>query len=378
MDGSLILTVNGGSSSLKCALFDIASDSVAPTLNIDLQNISGGNDGFVVALRKAIEQFREEHELGQLCAIGHRVVHGGNFYDRPTVVDASLLQNLHGLTSLAPLHQPVNLCLIEACEKIFPHVPQVACFDTAFHRHVPNVARRYAIPSKYSENGIHRYGFHGISYEYVWQNLLSSYEHASSQRIVVAHLGAGASACAIRNGESIATTMGFSPADGIPMATRTGSIDPGVMVHLVREYEMSADDLERLIFRESGLLALSGVSGSMRDLRASTDPKAQAAIEYFVYWVVREIGSLIAALGGLDMLVFTGGIGANDTGVREDIANALAWNGIELNVKANTDGAPIISASGSRVQVRIVQANEETMVAQHTLDTIASQKSVQS
>jgi acetate kinase len=337
----LILTVNGGSSSLKCGLFE----SSLPPARVRDFNIAG--DDHVASLHRVLEQVREESTGEPLRAIGHRVVHGGDAFDRPVVVDAAALRLLHGLSPLAPLHQPVNLRLIEACTDVCPGTLQVACFDTAFHRRMPPEARNYALPRALTEAGIHAYGFHGLSYEYAWEQLQASETDVAGKRVIIAHLGAGASLCAIRDGRSIATTMGFSTAEGLPMMTRTGSIDPGVLIYLVREQGMSADELEQLVYRESGLIGIAGEQGSMVELQASGSPHAREAIEYFVYRIVREIGSLTAALGGLDLLVFTGGIGQNDASIRTAVCDRLTW-------LARKPG------------VQVIAANEEATIAKHT------------
>ncbi len=268
---------------------------------------------------------------------------------------------------LAPLHQPVNLELIEAIDSELPGIPQVACFDTAFHQGMPDVARSYALPHELTRSGIHAYGFHGISYEYVWDRLQVLDDGAGGKRVVVAHLGAGASLCAIQDGHSIATTMGFSTLDGMPMATRSGSIDPGVLLHLMRTHCRSPEELEDLLYRRSGLKAMSGISGGMIELSESSDSRAQAAIDYFVYRASREIGSLAGALGGLDTLVFTGGIGANDPAIRRAICGACGWLGVSIDDTANSNADERISAGGSDVDVWVIPTDEEAQIARQTL-----------
>lgn len=342
MSSGLILTVNGGSSSLKCGLFT----SVSSPARIHDFNIA--SDDHVAGLHRVLENIRAESSADSIRAIGHRVVHGGDAFDRSVIIDKAALYSLHELSPLAPLHQPVNLKLIEACIDACPDTPQVACFDTAFHRNMPAEARNYALPRALTEAGIHRYGFHGLSYEYAWEQLQAREADASEKRVIIAHLGAGASLCAIRRGRSIATTMGFSTAEGLPMMTRTGSIDPGILIYLVREQGMGADELEQLVYRESGLIGIAGEQGSMIELRASASPQAREAIDYFVYRIVREIGSLTAALGGLDLLVFTGGIGENDASIRNAVCDRLTW-------LARTPG------------VYVIAADEEAMIARHTV-----------
>ncbi len=354
MSDRSVLAVNGGSSSLKCGLFT-ASDSPEPLETFNLPIDSDEPNALVACLQSVLTQISAEHGAESLIAIGHRVVHGGDNYDGPVMVGARVMKRLEDFVSLAPLHQPANLELIRYCERACPGVPQVACFDTAFHRGMPAVARSYALPRELTDAGVHAYGFHGLSYEYVWEQLQAPDARAADKRIIIAHLGAGASLCAIKDGRSIATTMGFSTADGLPMATRTGSIDPGVLVHLMREHAMQVEDLERLIYRDGGLKGMSGISGSLVELRASSCPQAREAIDYFVYRVVREIGSLTAALEGLDMLVFTGGIGANDPSIRQQVTDRLRWLGDDLDVRA-------------------VPANEEAMIAAHTLRVLNGEK----
>ncbi|MCP5090282.1 MAG: acetate/propionate family kinase [Gammaproteobacteria bacterium] len=375
MGAHSILAVNAGSSSLKCALFDVADDVVEPRLTFNVANPSAGLGGFVACLQEVLDNIRKVGGLDELLAVGHRVVHGGDLFHGPVVVNADVLAELRQLSSLAPLHQPVNLKLIEACQQQLPGVPQVACFDTMFHQHMPDVSRNYALPQVLTDAGVRGYGFHGISYEYVWERLRALDENARNKRIIVAHLGAGASLCAIKAGQSIATTMGFSTADGLPMATRTGSLDPGVLIHLMREHNLDADALEHLVYKEGGLHAISGISGDMRELRASSDRRARAAIEFFVYRVIREIGSLLAALGGLDVLVFTGGIGANDASTRREITEAFAWYGIEIDGRANANAAAIVSTTESRVDVRVIPANEEAMTAIHAIRVLSGGQS---
>jgi acetate kinase len=281
-------------------------------------------------------------------------------------VDARILRALESLVPLAPLHQPHNLSAIAALLERAPELPQVACFDTAFHRTNPEVAQRFALPVGLHEAGVRRYGFHGLSYEYVASVLPRTDPTAAAGRTVVAHLGNGASLCAMLGGRSVATTMSFTPADGLVMGTRTGSLDPGVLLYLMTRHGMSAPDLEKLIYYESGLLGVSGVSSDMRTLLGSDDPRAAEAIDLFVYRVGRELGSLAAALGGLDALVFTGGIGENAPAIRARVCRGAAWLGVGLDPAANDAGGPRISLLGSRPAVWVVPTNEELMIAEHT------------
>lgn len=363
MAGRTILAVNGGSSSLKCALFAMAGDGLETLFVRNLANERGTVDGLSACLDEVLQQVERDDDLARLAAVGHRVVHGGDRFAEPALVTGSVLRDLQALVALAPLHQPANLQLIDCCAERLPGVPQVACFDTAFHRHMPDEARNYAIPRALTEAGIHAYGFHGISYSYILDELLRTDPEASGKRVIIAHLGAGASMCAVRDGKSVATTMGFSTIDGMPMATRSGSIDPGVLLHLMRTRGKSADELEHMLYKESGLAALSGISGDMRELSASSDPRARRAIDYFVYRAICEIGSLAAALGGLDVLVFTGGIGANDAAIRQDICRGCGWLGVRIDDAANVGKVDLISADASAVEVRTMPTNEELQIA---------------
>jgi acetate kinase len=299
-------------------------------------------------------------------AVGHRVVHGGVEFASPARIDDAVLTALDRLVPLAPLHQPHNLAAIRAVSRMAPRLPQVACFDTAFHRTQPEVAQRFALPRRFTDEGVRRYGFHGLSYEYV-ASVLPRYDAAAAPgRTVVAHLGNGASLCALSGGRSIATTMSFTPADGLMMGTRAGSLDPGVLLHLMARHGMTARDLEHLLYHESGLLGVSGVSSDMRTLLASDDPRAAEAIDLFVYRIGRELGSLAAALGGIDALVFTGGIGENAKAVRARVCRDAAWLGVSLDGDANESGGPRISRPGSGAAVWVLPTNEELMIANHT------------
>jgi acetate kinase len=303
-----------------------------------------------------------------ITAVGHRVVHGGTRFSRPVVVDESTLADLDALVPLAPLHQPHNLSVIRALAKRAPSVPQVACFDTAFHCSQAPVARAFALPRRYTEEGVRRYGFHGLSYEFIASALPHVDLRAASGRTVVAHLGNGASMCAMLQGRSVATTMSFTALDGLVMGTRCGSIDPGVLLYLMQRHGMDAKALERLLYEQSGLLGVSGGSSDMRELlaREASDGAAREALELFVYRIVRELGSLAAALGGLDALVFTGGIGENAAPIRARVCRDSTWLGLELDEDANARGGPCISRAGSRVSAWVVPTDEEAMIALHT------------
>ncbi len=314
-----------------------------------------------------------ESQLGKgaITAVGHRVVHGGTRYAAPQRVDAALIANLESLVPLAPLHQPHNLAPIKAIMAVSPHRLQVACFDTAFHANQPMIARRFALPRVLTDDGVLRYGFHGLSYEYVSRRLADVAPELARGRVVVAHLGNGASLCALRDGKSVATTMGFTAVEGLMMGTRCGAIDPGVLVYLMDQHQMGARELEDLIYKRSGLLGVSGISSDVRTLRSSAEPAAAEAIHLFAYRVVREIGSMAAALGGLDGLVFTAGIGENDALMREEIVAGCGWLGLELDpVRNAADNPGRISRDGSRNEVWVVPTDEELMIAEHMVDVL--------
>jgi acetate kinase len=302
-----------------------------------------------------------------LDGLGHRVVHGGPRHARPQRVTPALLDELEALVPLAPLHQPHNLAPIRSVLALNPGLPQVACFDTAFHRSVPEIAQAFALPHALYDEGVRRYGFHGLSYEYIASVLPQQAPGIAGGRVVVAHLGNGASLCAMKAGLSVASTMGFTALDGLPMGTRCGELDPGVILHLIREKGMSADDVEDLLYRRSGMLGVSGVSSDFRDLLASEAPRSRFAVELFCYRAARHIGSLAAALGGLDGLVFTAGVGENAAPVRAAIAEACGWLGLELDAAANRRHGPRISAAGSRVAAYVLATDENLMIARHTL-----------
>ena len=294
------------------------------------------------------------------------MVHGGVKYAAPARVDACMIGELEQLVPLAPLHQPQSLAAIKAVFRKSPHLPQVACFDTAFHRTQPEVAQWFGLPRRYTDQGVRRYGFHGLSYEYVASVLPGIDPRAATGRTIVAHLGNGASLCALQAGRSVATTMSFTPADGLVMGTRVGSLDPGVLLYLMTSQGLDAAALEKLIYHESGLLGVSGLSSDMRTLVASADPRATEAIDLFVYRLGRELGSLAAALGGLDALVFTGGIGENAALVRSRVCRDAAWIGVRLDDDANQKGSRRLSHDECKVAIWVVATNEELMIAEHT------------
>jgi acetate kinase len=310
----------------------------------------------------------------RIVAAGHRVVHGGLKFTQPVRIDPDVLAALEALVSLAPLHQPHNLAAIRLIVQRVPELPQVACFDTAFHRAQPAVAQAFALPRRYTEEGVLRYGFHGLSYEYIASVLSGIDARAAAGRTVVAHLGNGASMCAMKGGRSAASTMSFTAVDGLPMGTRCGALDPGVLLYLMDRHGMDARALEKLIYQESGLLGVSGISSDMRTLLGSRDPQAAEALDLFVYRIGRELGSLAAALGGLDALVFTGGIGENAASIRARVCRDAAWLGLELDAAANDASGPRISRTDSRVTAWVIPTNEELMISQHTRRQLAGKR----
>ncbi len=362
-----LLVVNAGSSSVKFAIYQLEASSnqlrvdatgqfegIGTQPSFSVKNALGivlVDHGFAVGevhdhagAIVIIYAWLKNYLVGrQLLAVGHRVVHGGQLYASPILIDAAVLAELESLIPLAPLHQPHNLAAMHVLLETMPTVPQVACFDTAFHHTLSAVAQYIALPRRFADAGIRRYGFHGLSYEYIASVLPTLDPHLAAARVIVAHLGNGASLCALQNGRSIATTMGFSPLDGLVMGTRCGSIDPGVLLYLMDHHGMDARALEHLLYHESGLLGVSGVSSDMRVLLASADPCAQEAIELFVYRIGREMGSLVAALGGLDALVFTGGIGEHAAEIRAQVCQQASWLGLELDDAANAATSTRIS-----------------------------------
>jgi acetate kinase len=308
-------------------------------------------------------------------AVGHRVVHGGPDYDRPVLIDHGVVSRLERLVALAPLHQPHNLAPIRSLLANYPALPQVACFDTAFHRTHGALADCYAIPHQLHAEGVRRYGFHGLSYEYIAKTLPQVAADVAKGRVIVAHLGSGASMCALKAGRSVESTMGFTALDGLPMGTRPGQVDPGVVLYLISEKGMSASNVQNFLYRDCGLKGLSGVSNDMRELEASEDPHAILAIEYFVYRIGLNAGMLAAALQGIDAFVFTAGIGENAARIRARIAEQLKWLGVVLDHAENSRHAQLISRSDSRIPVYVVPTDEELMIAQHTLSLLLNRPS---
>jgi acetate kinase len=389
-----ILVVNAGSSSLKFQVFGIGEphdldclvkgqiDGIGtrPRLRAErADKISIVDQAYApdqiadlpAAIEKAGTWLRETQNFN-LVAVGHRVVHGGPEYDKPVSVDHEVIARLDRCIPLAPLHQPNNLAPIRSLLARRPQLPQVACFDTAFHRGHSALADRYALPEGFYSEGVRRYGFHGLSYEYIAQRLRAVAPEIANGRVIIAHLGSGASMCALKGGRSIESTMGFTALDGLPMGTRPGQLDPGVVLYLFQEKRMSAEAVQDLLYHACGLKGLSGISNDVRELEASSDPRAEFALEYFAYRAGLNAGMLAAALGGLDGFVFTAGIGENSATMRARIAGRLAWLGVALDEAANAARKPLISGSESRVAVYALPTNEELMIARHTLALVSA------
>jgi acetate kinase len=389
-----ILVVNAGSSSVKFRVFAVdpgqslreivngAIDGIGvrPHLTasgsggeklIDQTYEAGDAPDVPTAMRLAGQWLRDTQRLS-FAAIGHRVVHGGPLYDRPTLIDPHVVSDLERFIPLAPLHQPNNLAPIRVLMERFPGMPQVACFDTAFHRGRSEVADCYAIPGNLYANGVRRYGFHGLSYEYVAGRIKEVAPDIADGRLVVAHLGSGASMCAISGGRSVESTMGFTALDGLPMGTRPGQIDPGVVLYLISEKGMSAAAVQDFLYKECGLKGLSGISNDVRKLLESSSPRAALALDHFVYRIGLFAGMLSAALGGLDAFVFTAGIGERSALLRARIADRLTWLGAELDSASNETGASVISGEKSRVRLLVIPTNEELMIARHTLAAVSA------
>ncbi|MET4017844.1 acetate kinase [Bradyrhizobium barranii] len=392
-----ILVVNAGSSSVKFQVYAIEGDGALR------RQIKGQMDGIgsrprlrasgpsgdpmadraypieavadvPAAMAVAGDWLRDELRVTPI-AVGHRVVHGGPDYSRPVLIDHGVVSRLERFVTLAPLHQPHNLAPIRSLLANFPTLPQVACFDTAFHRTHDAVADHYAIPHQLHAEGVRRYGFHGLSYEYIARTLPGVAPDIAKRRVIVAHLGSGASMCALKDGRSVESTMGFTALDGLPMGTRPGQIDPGVVIYLISEKGMSASNVQNFLYRDCGLKGLSGVSNDMRELEESADPKAKLAVDYFVYRIGLNAGMLAAALQGLDAFVFTAGIGENSANIRARVVEQLGWLGGTLDPVENSRNSRLISRSDSRIPVYVVPTDEELMIAQHTLSLLMNGQS---
>jgi acetate kinase len=386
----MVLTLNAGSSSIKFALFDAGQDELPAMAAGQIDGLaahatftarhfeSGKKESYPLqpagpadharAVNSILDWIETRLAGRSVAAVGHRIVHGGAHHAAPAPLDDRLIEDLRALTPLAPLHQPHNLQGVAAARLEFPDVPQVACFDTAFHRGHPFSTDAFAIPRHYYHEGVRRYGFHGLSYEYVSGRLREIAPREAAGRVIIAHLGNGASLCAVRDGRSVASTMGFTAVDGLPMGTRCGQIDPGVLLYLMAEKGMDVHALTDLLYNQSGLKGLSGLTSDLRDLQASDRPEAREAIDYFILRICRKMGSLAAALEGLDAIVFTGGIGENSAMVRNGVLDRLRWLGVARDDNANERGATVISSPESHVGVFVIKTDEERMIARHTLD----------
>ena len=383
--GEYALVLNAGSSSLKFRVFESAAregwrvaargqiEGIGSSPRFSARDGAGehvaDHDVDVRDARHAVDLLgqwlRSKYGGSRVVGVGHRVVHGGAWFAGPTVINAQVLRELRALSPLAPLHQPHNIAAIEAVAERIPGVPQVACFDTSFHRGRSAVAELVPLPKDVRESGVQRYGFHGLSYEYVASVLPAVAPQIARGRVIVCHLGSGASMCALREGKSVDHTLGFTALDGLCMGTRPGALDPGVVLHLFQGLGLSAKDVEAVLYKKSGLLGISGISNDMRDLLGRGEPDARLAVDYFVYRAAKEIGALAAVLGGVDAIVFTAGIGENSPEIRRRICEASAWLGVGLDGEANAAGRPQISTPHSRVSAWVVPTDEELMIARH-------------
>lgn len=383
------LVLNAGSSSLKFCVFQrpdgerwrleargqIEGIGTSPRLSVkdanlrkvadeqlDTSSVQNGSD----AIGALAVWLRSQYAGARVLGVGHRVVHGGAKFTKPVRITPEVLTELRKLIPLAPLHQPYNLAAIEAVEERLPGVPQVACFDTSFHRDHKPVADLIPLPREICEGGLQRYGFHGLSYEFIASTLPEVAPEIAKGKVIVAHLGSGASLCALNNGQSVDTTMGFTAVEGLCMGTRPGSIDPGAVLYLFQNLGLSVKEVETILYKKSGLIGISGISNDMRDLLGRAEPEAQLAVDYFIYRIAKEIGGLAAALGGVEALVFTAGIGENSAEIRHRVCEASAWLGIEIDTAANEQNATKISTPQSKLSVWVIPTNEELMIAFHT------------
>ncbi|KTC79525.1 Acetate kinase (Acetokinase) [Legionella cherrii] len=380
----VILVINAGSSSIKFSLFlssltliyrgeiesifDVPQITVSNAKQVQIVKKSILSSGYESALSYLFEWIAQLPTHYILKAVGHRVVHGGNFFDHPVLINADSIEKLSSLNPLAPLHQPHNVAIIKSILKLYPEMLQIACFDTSFHRTQDKLATLFAIPRELSEEGIVRYGFHGISYEYIASVLP---EEIKNKKVIVAHLGNGASMCAMEYGKSVTTSMGFTALDGLIMGTRCGGIDPGVILYLLQEKKLSVEEVNTILYKKSGLLGVSGISSDMRELQSSTETKAAEAIDLFCYRAARELCALASSLQGCDAIIFTAGIGEHSALVRKKIGERLSWLGVLLDEHANQQNAAVISHTQSRVFVGVIPTNEEYMIAKHTLKVVS-------
>jgi acetate kinase len=397
---SVILTLNAGSSSLKFAAFRLAGEGkpdllasgqiegIGASAKGAVKTASGetaelGFDGSLAsvdhtaAMGAILDWLKKGGYDSSVAAVGHRIVHGGPSYAEPVLIDDATLSKLRALIPLAPLHQPHNVAGVEAAMKAFPSTPQVACFDTAFHRTHPFIDDTYALPRSYYDEGVRRYGFHGLSYEFITRKLRTIAPQIALEDVIIAHLGNGASICAVHDGRAVASTMGFTALDGLSMGTRCGQIDPGVVLYLMTEKKMSADEISDLLWKESGLKGMSGLSQDMRELEASDSSAARDAIAYFVARIRRELASLSATVNGAEAIVFTAGIGEHSWKVREAVLRDMEWMGVHFDTQANRANAQIISAKTSPTIVFVIPTNEELMIAEHTASVAGIAKSQQ-
>lgn len=392
MTGKLLITFNAGSSTVKIGLFALGpagAERIGKGM-IDFRRaplrftLSEGPDTFDIALEAAEDDELHEvlteafnrlswhFDLGSVAAVGHRIVHGGDAFAGPVLIDEAAIAAIDELTPLAPLHQPQGLRLIRALRHLRPELPQAASFDTAFHRSHADVVRRFAIPRALHDQGVKRYGFHGLSYKFIAGALARREPALGSRRVVAAHLGSGASLCGLDAGVSCDTSMGFSALDGVPMATRCGAIDPGVLLHLIGSDGRSAKDVEDILYRRSGLLGVSGISADSRDLLESDRPEARQALDVFTFRIAGEVARLATTLGGLDALVFTAGVGENQPRIRADVSARLAWLGLELDEAANAANATTISSPASRIAAFVIATDEEQVIADEALSILAN------
>ena len=369
MRGAVILALNAGSSSLKYALYAIGDGGVPACRGAG--ELETGDATSPEGRLQEVLAWADAHRGGEpLLAVGHRVVHGGEEFPTPVCITPEVLAALERLCPLAPMHQPPVLALIQALARLRSSLPQVACFDTSFHHGLDPVVTRFGIPRELHAAGIRRYGFHGLSFEYVMRRLAELDPDLARGRVIVAHLGSGASLCALRDGRSVDTTMGFSVLDGLVMSTRCGALDPGVVMYLQRERGMTVGEVEGMLYHRSGLAGVSGLSGDLRVLLASDAPEARDAVELFTFRIARETGALVASLGGLDGLVFTGGVGEHAPAIRAAVCARLAWLGAALDQDANRRGEARIGADASRVGLWTIPTNEELVIAEHTRDVL--------
>lgn len=390
MKTNQLVIINSGSSSIKFAVYEfnlalkkslkgqVTNLNISPLLEIF--DASGGlikqekfakHFGYDQFYKMLITAFESNQFNYAVAAVGHRVVHGGANYYAPVLITQDITDYLKTLIPFAPLHQPYNIQAIENISKLYPHLPQVACFDTAFHHSHPAIADRFGLPRRLTEEGIRRYGFHGLSYEYILHQFNEMHAGESNKRIIVMHLGNGSSMCAIKNGKSIDSTMGFTAVDGLLMGTRCGNLDPGVILYLMQYKNMSCQQIEDMLYKESGLLGVSGISSNMKTLLENSTQPAHEAIELYVYRIKRELGGLTAALGGLDALIFTGGIGEHAWQIREKVCHDFEWLNMYIDTECNRQNQPIISTKDSKVNIYVMPTNEEWMIASHTYQLVS-------